>query len=202
MRRGLTLGVLSALAFAAPASASEYTLDGRVTTQAAAEAAGNRGGGCAVTPAADGTTACFSSEAVRDAAAKADLAAGRVPAGYGSLPPSKPSARAAARRRGPVARMAACQNQSYNHVFTDANMSGAYGYFGYQSLWAAFSSTFNNTITSYRHSGNLYTYYNEYTTGSGATYYGGETPCSEAYNLATGNPRWNNEFSAFRAFNT
>ena len=193
----LALVVLSALP--AAASAGEFfTVDGKPAHEATAQSAA---AGCAALAAPSGEVACFSSETRHRAATIEAVKANRLPPGWDSMPSAgqreqflRGQGASAAGGRGPRARAADSCGVDDTHVYTGANMSGSQTWYGLILGWPNFSSTFNNTVSSYWASRFWVPTWHDGVSGSGA-YYDLAHKCREAFDLANGD--WNNRFSSY-----
>jgi hypothetical protein len=183
----LASAVVAAVVVAAPSWGAEtYTLDGVAVSASQADNAP----ACAGIADAQGTVACFSSQQKLVKAQAAAVRQGKVPPGWGILPTNISAtslanrllaeantapAAGAARVKGKVIAHAAsagsyCYGYTNIHIWKDAGPSGTTGDIGPTGGWYDLSSSWTNSISSYRNSDVYTSWFSDYAGGSGATY--------------------------------
>ncbi len=185
--------LLSAVALAVPASAladaPEFTFDG----QAAQGSVVTSSAICAATPDAQGTTACFSTEATYLHSQAATVRAGGTPAGWAAVPAgtdrealaSAYDAEAASTGSVGLAVASDCRYVD-TRIWTGANKGGTAGTQGMTGpgIWLNYSSTYNNKVSSYNTTNDVWdTRWHDLANGGGA-YYGPVSRCEYESNLA------------------
>jgi len=162
----------------ATAVRESYTLDGR--TVAARPTA--KGVVCNVDATNSGAEQCFSSQAASDRAQLAALEAGTVPPGFGALPDAATRKSIISRLRAGneakdagsgTSKAAAAACRTNTHIYEDlqyGGLSGQMGFTGAQTYWRNYSSVWNDRVTSFKPSGEWYSYWRRHSDGTGDGY--------------------------------
>lgn len=201
--------VACALVTAAPSAAADegsaFTLDGQSVSRAVAEQAN---AGCAALPAADGTVACFSTERRHNLATLRALQEGALPPGYEAMPDKATTGRllltlraqtgagSASKKKSATARAADSCAANDTHVYTGTSKGGSQTWYGLILTWPNFSSTFNNTVSSYWASNFWIPTWHDGGSGTG-DYYDLAYTCREVQDLSNGS--WDNRFTSYHA---
>jgi hypothetical protein len=155
-----------------------YTLDGRAVDVRPAA----KGVVCNVDATNSGVEQCFSSQAASDRAQIAALEAGTVPPGFGALPDAATRKSIISRLRAGnetkdvgsgTSKAAAAACRTNTHIYEDLQyngISGQMGFTGGQTYWRNYSSVWNDRVTSFKPSGEWYTYWRRDADGQGPAY--------------------------------